>query len=146
MQLNKGQGQNDDHNQHDHVCGLQSGDNELCGNSVVHSHCRHDCGFPDKVKERHGSVRNMLRKRIVFYGWVQGVGFRYRTMIAANQHGTTGWVRNDPGDTVTMEIQGTNEQIDQVLMALEHGRFISIDRMDVSTIPVIEGERGFRAY
>ena len=88
----------------------------------------------------------MLRKRIVFYGWVQGVGFRYRTMIAANQHGTTGWVRNDPGDTVTMEIQGTNEQIDQVLMALEHGRFISIDRMDVSTIPVIEGERGFRAY
>lgn len=87
----------------------------------------------------------MLRQRIVFHGWVQGVGFRYRAVNAANLHGTTGWVRNDPGDTVTMEIQGTKEQIDRVIMALKNGRFISIDRMDVSTIAVIEGERGFRA-
>ena len=87
----------------------------------------------------------MLRQRIVFHGWVQGVGFRYRAVHAANLHGTTGWVRNDPGDTVTMEIQGTKEQIDRVIMALKNGRFISIDRMDVSTIALIEGERGFRA-
>ena len=87
----------------------------------------------------------MLRQRIVFHGWVQGVGFRYRAVNAANLHGTTGWVRNDPGDTVTMEIQGTKEQIDRVIMALKNGRFISIDRMDVSTIAVIEGEGGFRA-
>lgn len=87
----------------------------------------------------------MLRQRIVFHGWVQGVGFRYWARHAAGMYGATGWVRNDPGGTVTMEIQGTQEQIDRVIMALEHGRFISIDRMDVSTIALIEGERGFRA-
>ena len=43
-----------------------------------------------------------------------------------------------------MEIQGTQEQIDQVVTALERGRFIQIDRMDVTSIPVIETERAFR--
>ena len=86
----------------------------------------------------------MLRQRIVFHGWVQGVGFRYWARHAADMHGATGWVRNDPDDTVTMEIQGTQEQIDQVILALKRGRFIQIDRMDVTSIPVIENERSFR--
>ena len=37
----------------------------------------------------------MIRKRIVFYGWVQGVGFRYRALHAADLIGATGWVRNE---------------------------------------------------
>lgn len=86
----------------------------------------------------------MLRQRIVFHGWVQGVGFRYWARHAASLHGATGWVRNDPEGTVTMEIQGTQEQIDQVVMALKNGRFINIDRMDVTSLPVIEDERVFR--
>jgi acylphosphatase len=86
----------------------------------------------------------MLRQRIVFYGWVQGVGFRYWARHAATLYGATGWVRNNPDDTVTMEIQGTQEQIDQVVMALKNGRFINIDRMDVTSLPVIEDERVFR--
>jgi len=86
----------------------------------------------------------MLRQRIVFYGWVQGVGFRYWAKHAADRYGATGWVRNNPDNTVTMEIQGTQEQIDQVIMALQNGRFISIDRMDVTSLSVIEGERAFR--
>ena len=85
----------------------------------------------------------MLRQRIVFKGWVQGVGFRYRAIRAASQYGVTGWVRNDPGGSVTMEIQGTQQQINDVITALEHGTYISIDHMDTETIPVIEGERGF---
>ena len=86
----------------------------------------------------------MIRQRIKFYGWVQGVGFRYRARHAAGLYGVTGWVRNDPDDTVTMEIQGTQEQIDQVIMAIERGRFIRIEHMDVKIIPVIDEERDFR--
>ena len=86
----------------------------------------------------------MIRQRIVFHGWVQGVGFRYWAKHAAVQNGVTGWVRNNPDTTVTMEVQGTQEQIDKVIMALENGRFIQIDHMDVTRIPVIEEERGFR--
>ena len=49
----------------------------------------------------------MIRKRIVFHGWVQGVGFRYRARHAAEHLGATGWVRNESDGSVTMEIQGT---------------------------------------
>ena len=88
--------------------------------------------------------RNKVRKRIRFYGQVQAVGFRYTAYHAANMYGATGWVRNEYDDSVTMEIQGTQRQIDDVVAAIERGRYIEIDRMDVKTIPVLEDERGFR--
>ena len=87
----------------------------------------------------------MLRKRIVFNGWVQGVGFRFRAIQAAGLYGVTGWVRNDPGGSVTMEIQGTEEQIDKVIVAIEQGTYVRIEQMDVKTISLTEGEHGFRA-
>ena len=65
-------------------------------------------------------------------------------MQAAARLGVTGWVRNDPGGSVTMEIQGTREQIDEVVMAIERSPYINIDRMEVKTIPLKEGERGFQ--
>ena len=86
----------------------------------------------------------MTRKHITFHGSVQGVGFRWRARNAANLYGCTGWVRNDWEGTVTMEIQGTEEQIGMVLQAIKAGRFIEIDSMDVKTIPVDPEERGFR--
>ena len=85
----------------------------------------------------------MIRKHIRFWGRVQGVGFRYRAYHAANAVGATGWVRNEYDGSVTMEIQGTEEQIDQVILLIEKGRFVRIENMDTRTIPVKEDERGF---
>ena len=85
----------------------------------------------------------MIRKHIRFWGRVQGVGFRYRAYHAANSVGATGWVRNEYDGSVTMEIQGTEEQIDQVILLIEKGRFVRIENMDARTIPVKEEERGF---
>ena len=86
----------------------------------------------------------MIRKRIVFSGWVQGVGFRYRARHAAELLGATGWVRNEYDGSVTMEIQGTEEQMDRVIRAIENGRFIRIDSMEVRTLPADPEERSFR--
>ena len=85
----------------------------------------------------------MIRKRIVFSGWVQGVGFRYHARHAAELLGATGWVRNEYDGSVTMEIQGTEEQIDGVIQAIGRGRYVKIENMDVRTIPVIDHEQGF---
>ena len=85
----------------------------------------------------------MIRKRIVFSGWVQGVGFRYRARHAAELLGATGWVRNEYDGSVTMEIQGTEEQIDGVIQAIGSGRYVKIENMDVRTIPVVHHEQGF---
>ena len=85
----------------------------------------------------------MIRRHITFYGWVQGVGFRYRARHAALLYGCTGWVRNEWDGSVTMEIQGEEENIDQVILAIERGTYIHIENMDSRTIPVVPEERGF---
>lgn len=86
----------------------------------------------------------IVRRHIIFSGHVQGVGFRWRAAKAAEMYGCTGWVRNDWSGTVTMEIQGTEKQIDQVILAIERGRFIRIENMDSRTIPTDPEEMGFR--
>lgn len=90
------------------------------------------------------NTENIIRRRIVFRGWVQGVGFRWRARQAAELFGATGWVRNEYDDSVTMEIQGTEEQIDKVIAAINRGTYISIESMDVKTIPAEKHERGFK--
>ena len=86
---------------------------------------------------------HISRKRIVFYGQVQGVGFRYRARHAANLYGCSGWVRNECNGSVTMEIQGTEEQIDQVILAIERGSYVRIENMEVCSLPLDPDERGF---
>ena len=83
-----------------------------------------------------------VRKHIVFYGRVQGVGFRYTAKYLARSLGLTGWVRNDEEGTVTMEIQGREALINKLLVGLNGGRFISIEWMDTKEIP-LEEEREF---
>ena len=87
---------------------------------------------------------NMVRKHISFYGWVQGVGFRYRARHVAELYGCTGWVRNEWDDSVSMEIQGTEDAIDKVILAIEARKYVKIENMDSRMIPVETEERGFR--
>lgn len=88
----------------------------------------------------------VIRKLITVNGFVQGVGFRYRTIHASELVGATGWVRNNPDGSVTMEIQGTEQQIDKVFQMIEQGTYVSIDNMTTKTIPVLEDERGFKVH
>jgi len=74
---------------------------------------------------------------------VQGVGFRYRARNAAALYGCTGWVRNDWDGSVTMEIQGEESAIDQVILSIERGAYVRIENMDSQTIPLDLEERGF---
>lgn len=85
-----------------------------------------------------------IRRRIVFYGYVQGVGFRWRARFAADEHNCTGWIRNDWEGTVTMEIQGEEIDIDRVIIEIESGRYIRISNMEATNIPLEEDERRFR--
>ena len=85
----------------------------------------------------------MIRKRFVFSGWVQGVGFRWRAKNAAGLYGCTGWVRNEWDGSVTMELQGEEELIGQVLLAIERGRYIRIESVESRSLPLAADERGF---
>jgi acylphosphatase len=86
----------------------------------------------------------MVRKHIIFYGSVQGVGFRWRARNAAEHFSCTGWAKNEWDGSVSMEIQGEEEDIDRVILAIEKGTFVRIDNMDVKVLPLVEREYGFR--
>ena len=85
-----------------------------------------------------------VRRRYVFYGWVQGVGLRWRARQAAQLFGCTGWVRNEYDGSVTMEIQGCEADIDAVIATLENDDYIRIDRKEWSQLPTDPEERSFR--
>ena len=85
----------------------------------------------------------IVRKHILVYGRVQGVGFRYRASHAARSFGLTGWVRNNPDGTVEMELQGEEELIRRMEPALMDGTWIRIREWRETDLPVDEDERGF---
>ena len=87
-------------------------------------------------------MEDIVRKHIVFYGRVQGVGFRYHSYYAANSLGLTGTVRNLYDGSVEMEVQGSREAIDELVRRLNGQRFIDISDMSVRDMPLAE-ERSF---
>lgn len=85
---------------------------------------------------------NEIRKRMVFHGRVQGVGFRYTAKYLAQSLGLTGWVKNEYDGTVLLEIQGRESLIYKLMEGLNRNQFISIDWIDTEEIP-IENEQSF---
>ena len=83
-------------------------------------------------------MQTKIRKHIVFYGRVQGVGFRYYAVNKANQRGLTGWVTNLPDGTVEMEVQGEEPLIDQLIIFLQNRTYIWIEKLDARSIPLLD--------
>lgn len=75
---------------------------------------------------------------------MQGAGFRYRVKYTAEFAGVVGWVRNEDDGSVSMEIQGTEEQTDRVILEIERGRYVEIENMEVRTVPPKSDEHRFR--
>ncbi len=81
--------------------------------------------------------------RVVVHGRVQGVFFRASTRNLAQRLGVTGWVRNDPGGTVTAHLEG--DRADEVVAWIRDGgpqdaSVTSVDTADVAD----EGHGQFR--
>lgn len=84
-----------------------------------------------------------VRKHMIFSGEVQGVGFRYRAFLYAQELGLTGWVTNLDDGRVEMEVQGEEEQLIRMKDRLKGSRWIEILDIEEQFVPVVK-ERGFR--
>ena len=85
-----------------------------------------------------------VRWHIIFYGRVQGVGFRYYSVMNARNLGLTGWVTNLPDGTVEMEVQGLPAAIYTLFDRLENTRYIIITEKEIDVIPVDPAEEIFQ--
>lgn len=81
---------------------------------------------------------------VIVSGDVQGVGYRYTLRMVAREAGVAGWVRNRSDGTVEAEIEGTPEQVDEVLAWMAQGPPGA--RVDAANVADAEpvAERGFR--
>ena len=56
-----------------------------------------------------------IRRRVLFQGRVQGVGFRYTTASIARRHPVVGFVRNLPDGSVELVAEADPSVLDQFL-------------------------------
>jgi acylphosphatase len=57
----------------------------------------------------------IIRRRVVVHGRVQGVYFRADCAATARAHGVSGWVSNQPDGTVYAEFEGAADAVDAVI-------------------------------
>lgn len=86
----------------------------------------------------------IVRKRLVFSGRVQRVGFRLETYEMGNRLGLVGWVKNRDDKAVEVEIQGKEEEIDFLIQHLKSLKRAKIKDVIVEVIPLVEDEEEFK--
>ena len=83
------------------------------------------------------------RRRVQFEGRVQGVGFRATARSIARGHPVTGWVRNEPDESVLLEVEGSPEAVESFLDALRGRMGRLITRESPITLPPTGADAGF---
>lgn len=77
----------------------------------------------------------VIRRRAVVRGQVQGVGFRAGTRSQARRLSLTGFARNLADGTVEVEVEGPADRVSQLLSWLESGpRWAAVDAVEVSEL------------
>lgn len=85
----------------------------------------------------------MLRLHIRYSGRVQGVGFRMTAGAVAESLNLTGWVRNEPDGSVSLELQGPDPLVRDAINRIPRVTRGRVDRADESPRPLDPSERGF---
>jgi acylphosphatase len=89
-------------------------------------------------------IPDVVRKRVILHGRVQGVFFRDTTRRRAQTLGVAGWARNLPDGTVEVVLEGDSEAVESLVRFCREGpRGADVDRVDVSEEEAA-GLSGFR--
>ncbi|MFA5069139.1 MAG: acylphosphatase [Candidatus Omnitrophota bacterium] len=86
-----------------------------------------------------------MKKRIhaVYYGRVQGVGFRFTCQRIAEGLGISGWVRNNPDGSVELAAEAGRAVLDEFLDSVKRDMAGCIDRDIVCWHEPEGGSKGF---
>ena len=74
----------------------------------------------------------MVRRRVIVYGRVQGVGFRYALARAAQTRDVAGWVQNRDDGTLEAVFEGSREAVESLARFSGEGpRGAEVERLEV---------------
>ncbi len=78
------------------------------------------------------------RRRILYAGRVQGVGFRYTAVSAARACRVNGYVRNCVDGTVELLVEGARDRVERLLHSLGQSFPGNIERQTVEELDLPE--------
>ena len=79
---------------------------------------------------------DVVARRVVVHGRVQGVFFRDTCRREAAHHGVTGWVRNEPDGTVGALFEGPRDAVEAMIAWCHDGPpRAHVDRVEVTEEP-----------
>lgn len=81
-------------------------------------------------------------RRLLVRGRVQGVGFRYATVLAAQRFGVSGWVRNRSDGSVEAMVHGSPEAVEAIVAWARRGPDCAV----VESLEVAEAEGEFAGF
>ncbi len=61
-----------------------------------------------------------MKKKFIFQGKVQGVGFRYAAKMLAEKYNLVGWVENNDDGSVTLVAEGLEKNIENLINNLKN--------------------------
>lgn len=86
---------------------------------------------------------SLVRKKLVFYGRVQRVGFRYELLLLAKRLNLVGWVRNRADSAVEAEVQGEAERIRHLIEHMRSLKRASVSKIEAVRLRPVDGEDDF---
>ena len=86
----------------------------------------------------------MKRVRLRIYGRVQGVFYRATAREQARRLGLTGYVKNEMDGSVTAEVQGPEDKINEFIIWAHNGPPLAeVVKVDIEELPIVEDEKAF---
>lgn len=100
--------------------------------------------YQPEVRIPEGPHTPPVRRRYRFFGFVQGVGFRYEAKMLAGQLGLVGWAQNQNDGTVVIEIEGEAGCIDEFLRVMQAVPRFDITDIQREDLPLCGSETAFQ--
>ncbi|QED48106.1 acylphosphatase [Cytobacillus dafuensis] len=86
---------------------------------------------------------NVVRKKVIFSGRVQKVGFRLELFTLSKRLKLTGWVKNLEDGSVVAELQGEETKVDFLIKSMKSLKRASVKKCDVINIPISRDREDF---
>ncbi len=86
----------------------------------------------------------MIAKHIIFFGRVQGVGFRFTAQRIAGRYNLTGFARNLPDGTVEMLAQGRSDEINGCICDIQESFAGYIRDTKIEEVPLNTAYKDFK--
>ena len=84
-----------------------------------------------------------MKKKFIFYGQVQGIGFRFTTQMLVRKYNLVGWVENSDNGSVILVAEGAKKDIESLINNLKDYFQDNIENIEES-VEKDEGLIGFK--